>query len=139
MSGTHPPEEMVQLYVLTREACSPEAIGHIENCPDCRAAVAAYGLLSDELARQPVPEFNFDLTAVVMAGVQEINARERLDAAPAKQQKASAAGMAVMIVLVIGVPAWLFRKSAYFVFTDMSAVFYWVLLAAAAIIVGFFL
>jgi hypothetical protein len=47
--------------------------------------------------------------------------------------------MALLITLVIGVPAWLFRKSVYFVFTDMSADFYWVVLAAAGIVIGLFL
>ena len=139
MSGTHPLEEILQQYVLDRATCTPEEIGHIESCPDCRAAVSAYGLLTNELSGQPVPAFGFDLTAIVMERVQAARARERMAPAPVKQPKGSTAGMAAMIIFIIGVPAWLFRKSVYFVFTDMSAGFYWVLLAPAAIVVGLFL
>jgi anti-sigma factor RsiW len=130
MSGTHPSEETLQQYVLDRSACTRDDIAHIGVCPDCQAAVAAYGLLTDALAGQPVPAFAFDLVAAVM---------ERVEAARTPDRKSSTAGIWVLIALVIGVPAWLFRRSAYFVFTDMSAGFYWVLLAAAGVVVALFL
>jgi hypothetical protein len=130
MSGTHPSEASLQQYVLDRAACTQEDIGHIGSCADCQAAAAVYEMLAGVLKAQPAPAFNFDLTAAVIA---------QLDAPPRRKQKGGPALTAVLIALVIGVPAWLFRRSAYFVFTDMSADFYWVVLAAAAIVVGMFL
>jgi hypothetical protein len=130
MSGTHLSEESLQQYVLDRAACTQEEIGHFDACPDCQAAVAAYGVLGDVLKAQPAPAFDFDLTAAVIA---------RLEAPPRKIHQEGAVLTALLIGLVIGVPAWLFRKSAYYVFTDMSADFYWVVLAAAGIVIGLFL
>jgi anti-sigma factor RsiW len=130
MSGIHPSDEVLQQYVLDPSACTAEEIGHIGSCPNCREAAAAYGLLSDALKEQPAPAFDFDLAAAVMV---------RLEESPRRKSKESSVLTAVLIALVIGVPAWLFRKTAYFVFTDMSAEFYWVVLASAAIVVGFFL
>jgi hypothetical protein len=130
MSGTHPSEASLQQYVLDREACTQEDISHIGTCPDCRTAVAVYEMLAGVLKAQPAPAFHFDLAASVIA---------QLEAPPRRKMKEGSALTAVLIALVIGVPAWLFRKSAYFVFTDMSADFYWVVLAAAAIVVGMFL
>jgi anti-sigma factor RsiW len=139
MSGTHPSEEILQQYVLDRAACEAEAIDHIGSCGECRAAIAAYGVLTEALCSQPAPEFDFDLAASVIVRVREAKMREQAAVAPVRGRKSGAIGMVIMIALFVGVPAWLFRKSAYFVFTDMSADFYWVLLAAAAIVVGFFL
>ena len=139
MSGVHPSEESLQLYVLDRASCNPEEVGHIESCPECVAAVDAYRLLTSELEKQPLPEFDFDLAAVVLQQVTLIRSQDRRQSDPARERKRSSAAMAALILVVIGIPAWLFWKSAYFVFSDMSADFYWMLLAAAVIVVGLFL
>jgi hypothetical protein len=130
MSGTHPSEASLQQYVLDRAACTQEDIGHIGMCPDCRQAAATYGMLADALKEQPAPSFDFDLAAAVIT---------QLEAPPRRKHQEGVVPMALLITLVIGVPAWLFRKSVYFVFTDMSADFYWVVLAAAGIVIGLFL
>jgi len=130
MSGTHPSDEALQQYMLDPTACAPGEIDHMASCPVCREATAAYRVLADALKEQPAPAFDFDLAATVIA---------QLEAPPQPKRKEGAVLTAVLIALVIAVPAWLFRKTAYFVFTDMSADFYWVVLAAAGIAVGLFL
>ncbi|HET6255765.1 MAG TPA: hypothetical protein VFE32_16940 [Puia sp.] len=130
MSGTHPSDEVLQEFVWDPTACTAEAIDHIAGCPGCQEAVGAYRVLAAALKKQPAPAFEFDLAASVIA---------RIEAPPLKRRKEGSLLTTVLIVLIVGVPAWLFRKSAYFVFTDMSAVFYGVLLATAAIVVGLFL
>jgi anti-sigma factor RsiW len=144
MSGIHPSEEIVQQYVVDRPGCTAEQISHIAGCPECQAAVAAYVLVAEVLRKQPAPVFDFDLAGAV---IRQVEGAEGSGAfAPAKRavmdgniRKRGGVPMAVLIAAIAGVPAWLFRKSAYFVFTDMSAVFYWVLLAAAGIVVGLFI
>jgi hypothetical protein len=130
MSGTHPSEEMLQQFVLDRKTCSPGAISHIEGCPECRAATEAYAVVVEGLILQPRPTFNFDLAGAVVRRVREDRVEKR---------RSSAVPMAAMIALGAGVPAWLFRKSAYFVFTDMPALFYWAVLCTAAVVVGLFI
>lgn len=128
MNEKHPSEETLQQFVLERAACPAEEISHIERCPECLAVVAAYSALVNELSSQAVPTFDFDLAAAVIGKL------EKAAVPPAKTPKLTM----VLIAIFIVVPLWLFRRSAYFVFTDMPAVFYWLVLAAAAIVVGLF-
>lgn len=130
MNGTHPSEETLQQYVQDRPACTVEQIAHIGTCPDCQAAVEAYGMLADVLKAQPAPAFDFELATAVIA---------QLEMPPARKRSEGSLLTAALVALSIGIPAWLFRRSAYFVFTDMSAAFYLVLLAAAGVVVGLFL
>ena len=134
MSGTHPADEALQNYVLDRAACSQEESDHIGSCPHCQSLIALYGVLITELDRQPLPAFDFNLAAAVMERV-----RVRPDAVSTRERKSDIALAGTVILFVIAVPAWLFRKSAYFVFTDMSPEFYWSLLAVAGIVVGLFI
>lgn len=87
-------------------------------------------MLVGALKEQPAPAFDFDLAAAVIAQLEPPQRRTRQGASMLT---------AVIITVAIIVPAWLFRRSAYFVFTDMSAAFYGVLIAAAGIVFGFFL
>jgi hypothetical protein len=130
MSGTHPSDEALQQYVLEPSACAPGEIDHIAGCPDCRESAAAYRMLSVMLKEQPAAAFDFDLASAVIA---------QLEIPPQRKRGEGAVLTAILIAVVIGVPAWLFRKTAYVVFTDMSADFYWVVLAAAGVVVGLFL
>jgi anti-sigma factor RsiW len=131
MSGIHPSDEVLQEYVEGRSGCTPVEIDHIASCPDCQETMAAYRMLASALKEQPAPAFDFDLAAAVIA---------QLEVAPQrKKRKEGSALTAILIALTIALPAWLFRRSAYFVFTDMSAVFYWVVLVVAGLVVGLFL
>jgi|SRR6185437_5123066 len=129
MSRTHPSEEVLQQFVLEAVTCSAEEISHIESCPECQSTVATYKVLAGELAGLAAPAFDFDLVAAVIGQLEEAAAPQ------AKTPK----GTIVLIAAFIVIPLWLFRKSAYFVFTDMSAVFYGLVFAAAGIVVGVFL
>jgi hypothetical protein len=131
MSGIHPSDEVLQEYVEGRSACTPVEIDHIAGCLDCQGTIAAYRMLAGALKEQPAPAFNFDLASAVIARLE-----------PPRQVRKRREGSVLTAVLIAGViivPAWLFRRSAYFVFTDMSAAFYWVLLAAAGVVTAFFL
>jgi anti-sigma factor RsiW len=127
MSGIHPSDEVLQEYVEGRTACTPVEIDHIAGCPDCQGTIAAYRMLAGALKEQPAPAFDFDLAAAVIAQLEPPQQRTR---------QGGSVLTAVLIAVAIIVPAWLFRRSAYFVFTDMSAAFYWVLLAATGTVVG---
>jgi anti-sigma factor RsiW len=131
MNGIHPSDEVLQEYVEGRPACTQVEIDHIAGCPDCRETIAAYRMIASALKEQPAPVFDFDLAAAVIT---------RLEAPPQQRKRQEGSVLtAVLIAAAILIPAWLFRRSAYFVFTDMSAVFYWVVLIAAGLVIGLFL
>ena len=127
MSKAHLSAEELQQYILDKPECSPEDIAHVDSCPDCQAQVAAYTLLMKELGQQPTPVFGFDVSSMVLPQLAGTWATER------KVNRRTGWGMAALILVVAGVPAWLFRRSAYYVFTDISAVFLYLILAAAGV------
>lgn len=132
MSGAHLSEEELQQYILDRPACTPEDIAHLDGCPDCRARVAAYGLLMEGLGQQPAPVFGFDVSAMVMGQLAESPGVGQR-AAERRVERPTRMTTATLILLITAVPAWLFRKSAYYVFTDFPAIFLYLILAAAAV------
>jgi hypothetical protein len=141
MSGAHLSAEKLQQYILDRPACKPEDISHLDGCPDCQAQVAAYALLMEGLRQQPPPVFGFDVSAMVMRRLAESSVVDRRAEGMAErgaEQRAdrrTRLATAALILLVTAVPAWLFRKSAYYVFTDFPAVFLYLILAAAGVFV----
>ena len=139
MIRTHPSDEALQQFLLERSACPAEEISHIESCPECQAAVAAYSTLANELAGQAAPAFDFDLAAAVIGQLEGAPAPAATSPAPPTLASPVAALTIALIAAFVTVPLWLFRRSAYFVFTDMSAVFYGLVLTAAGIVVGLFL
>jgi hypothetical protein len=145
MSGAHLSPEELQQYILDKPGCAAGDIAHVDSCPECQAQVAAYTLLMAALSQQPVPKFGFDVSAVVMRRLTESSvagrgageAAERRIGRGAKRKadRFPRLATAALILLVTAVPAWLFRKSAYYVFTDISAVFLYLILAAAGVFV----
>lgn len=139
MSERHPSDEVLQQYVLNPVACTPEEIGHIGSCRGCQDSVAAYQLLAQALKEQPAPAFDFDLAATVIGKLEAGSQFTQLQAPPRQKWQKGSVLTAVLIILAIVIPGWLFRRSAYFVFTDMSAVFNWIVFIVAGLVVGLFL
>jgi hypothetical protein len=120
MIEAHPSDMELQQYVQDRTGCPVTVITHVEGCPHCRAAIAAYGQLFEALKQQPVPAFDFDVAALVMAKLPgERNFRWVI---------------AAIIFFGIAIPAYLFRKNAFYVFTGISTLFLALILAAAGVI-----
>jgi hypothetical protein len=138
MSGRHLSAEELQQYVLNRAACPAESILHVGACPVCQADVAAYALLMEGLGQQPRPAFDFDIAAAVM---ERLEAEPGIKATPEAEMAVRSRAdrpyryvMAIVIAAVTGIPAWLFWRSAYYVFTDVSAVFLYSILTMASAI-----
>src|ERR1700748_1405163 len=140
MSGVHPSDMELQQYVLDKLVCPADVLAHIDACAGCQAAVAAYRLLFGGLEEQPRPAFNFDASALVMEAIMSEAGRApkaegRQRSGGMEHQLSAGRGpvveritMAVIIALVGGIPAWLFRKNAFYVFTGVSAVFLYLML-----------
>jgi len=119
MKTAHPSDTELQQYAEDRVHCPEEVIMHVEGCPDCRAGVMAYATLFEGLDRQPAVAFDFDVTALVMAKLpRERNFRYVI---------------AGIIFFVIAIPAYLFRKNAFYVFTGISTLVLALILAAAGV------
>jgi hypothetical protein len=120
MKTAHPSDAELQQYAQDRVLCPEEVVMHVEGCPGCRASVMAYAMLFEGLDQQPAVAFDFDVTALVMAKLPgERNVRYVI---------------AAVIFFVIAVPAYLFRKNAFYVFTGVSTLFLALILAAAGVI-----
>jgi len=120
MKTAHPSDAELQQYAQDRVLCPEEVVMHVEGCPDCRASVMAYATLFEGLDRQPAVAFDFDVSAMVMAKLPgERNFRWVI---------------AAVIFFGIAIPAYLFRKNAFYVFTGISTLFLALILAAAGVI-----
>jgi hypothetical protein len=127
MNGVHPSDMELQQYVLDRSACLPDTLAHLDWCAECQAGIAAYGVLFGELTQQPGAAFDFDVEALVL---------ERVTAAQtSRKERRFNIMLGAMIFVIGGVPAWLFRKNAFYVFTGVSAFFLYLMLGAALMIV----
>src|ERR1700722_18997708 len=105
MKTAHPSDAELQQYAEDRVHCPEEVVMHVEGCPDCRASVMAYATLFEGLDQQPAVAFDFDVTGLVMAKLpRERNFRYVI---------------AGIIFFVIAIPAYLFRKNAFYVFTGI--------------------
>ena len=140
MNGLHPSDMELQQYVLDKIVCPADVLAHVDGCADCQAAIAVYGLLFGALEQQPRAEFNFDAAALVMERVMEEEAGAVEVAAgttPVKKRedRSFSFAMAGIIAIVGGIPAWLFRKNAFYVFTGVSAVFLYLMVGAALMFV----
>ena len=146
MNGLHPSDMELQQYVLDKIVCPADVLAHVDGCADCQAAIAVYGLLFGALEQQPRAEFNFDAAALVMGAVEAAEAgRAEAGRAPKAEgrqrsggmgrQRSDGLAMAAIIAIVGGVPAWLFRKNAFYVFTGVSAVFLYLMVGAALMFV----
>jgi hypothetical protein len=140
MSGAHLSAEELQQYILDKPECTPESIAHADSCLDCQAQVAAYTLLMKELSLQPPPTFGFDVSAMVLGqlAVESCDVRGEVERGGERKterrfNRRTSWGIAALILVVTGVPSWLFRRSAYYVFTDISAVFLYLILGAAVV------
>jgi len=121
MKTDHPSDAELQQYAEDRVLCPGEVVMHVEGCPDCRASVMAYATLFEGLDQQPAMAFDFDVTASVMAKLPgERNFRWVI---------------AVVIFFGVAIPAYLFRKNAFYVFTGISTLFLALILAAAGVFV----
>lgn len=129
MSGVHPSDMELQQYVLDKFVCPADVLVHVDGCADCQAAIAAYGLLFGELEQQPPAAFGFDASALVMEAVMA-----EAELTPSRKDTHFKYFMAGIILFITGVPAWLFRKNAFYVFTGVSAVFLYLMVGAALMI-----
>jgi len=127
MKNGHPKEKEIQEYVLNRSGCLPELAEHIESCMFCQEEVSTYQLLFSEIKKEPVAGFDFDVSELVMP---LLPSPEPLISA----DRFIAGFLVAFIVCCIGIPVILFNKNIIHMFSGISPVFIYMILASAALI-----
>jgi hypothetical protein len=124
----HPSEKEIQQFAINKFDCEPATILHIETCTDCMAEVSTYRLLFSEIRQQQKPEFDFDLSALVMPQLPKTKARVSPD-------QFISAFLVFFISCFVTIPVILFNKYIMNMFTDISPFFIYTIIGSATVIV----
>jgi len=71
MIAAHLTDAEIQLYVAEPEMTGDQLKMHIHDCVNCRTRAANYRLLFDGIHRQEKPQFDFDLSTLVLEQLPE--------------------------------------------------------------------
>jgi hypothetical protein len=71
MMTAHLTDAEIQLYVSEPEITGDQPKIHIQNCANCQAKAANYQLLFKGIHYQAKPQFNFDLSSLVLEQLPE--------------------------------------------------------------------
>ncbi len=66
MTTNHLSEKEIQQFALDKFSCRKEIAEHIDLCESCRTQAATYQLLFGEIKEQQKPDFDFDVSALVL-------------------------------------------------------------------------
>jgi hypothetical protein len=129
MINGHPREKEIQEYVLDRSVCSKDLIEHIESCQTCREEINVYQLLFTELKKEPKADFDFDVSELVMP---LLPSREPLISA----DRFISGFLVIFISCCIGIPVILFNRNIIHLFSGISPVFVYAIIASAVLIIS---
>jgi hypothetical protein len=127
MNTIHPSEKELQLYALDKSDCNPSILTHIESCADCIAEVSIYRLLFSEIKQQRKPEFDFDLSALVLSQLPRSQSSLSTD-------NIIVGFLVVFICFCIGIPAFMFRKIILNIFLDIPPFFIYPIIISTTLI-----
>jgi len=130
MINGHPSDRILQEYALDRSGVMAEIVTHIDACATCQAHVAAYRQLFTEVNRLPRPAFEFDIASLVLPQLPA--ARPGLS-----KDRILVFLLALLVIPVIGIPFYLLRRNIFYLFTDVSALFLYMMTGAALVILAF--
>jgi hypothetical protein len=71
MITAHLTDAEIQLYVAEPEMTSDQLKTHVQNCIDCQTRAANYQLLFNGIHDHAKPQFNFDLSTLVLEQLPE--------------------------------------------------------------------
>ena len=134
MTAKHLSDVELQQYALDKSNCTMGSITHINACASCQAEAAAYLVLFSRIKDQPKPVFDFDLSALVLEQLP--------NPIPAQSNRVwrfslSAWLLAILCMVIVGVPLYLFRINLWNMFAGISGVSTYIIFATAIFIVLF--
>jgi hypothetical protein len=62
----HITDNEVQQFVVDKQHCEIQIVGHIHTCDECKMKIEVYRSLITAIKQQPEPAFDFDLSALVL-------------------------------------------------------------------------
>jgi hypothetical protein len=119
----HPTEEQVHAHALD-PAASPAGIHqHIGSCETCQASASRYRILFSALRDQPEPVFDFDVAELVLSALPS----------PKTKRSWTPYLSVMMLVVITGIPIYLFKENIVNLFSGMSQFFAYVSVGSALI------
>ena len=67
----HLSDSDIQKFALHSNECDADILEHIQICEHCKSQVHAYGLIFSEIEEQSKPKFDFDLSELVLAKIEQ--------------------------------------------------------------------
>jgi hypothetical protein len=127
----HLTEDELQQYALDKSIVAPDAQEHLHHCEECTAKLAVYQLLITGINQQPVPTFDFDLSAAVIAQLPA-------QATKASTNKYPVAIFSLAVILLAGSLVYLYRDYLLVLFTNTNMAEYlgMIIITSIAIIQG---
>lgn len=127
MITAHLTDTEIQLYVAEPEIISDQLKTHVQNCVDCQTNIANYQLLFNGIHNQTKPQFDFNLTNLVLEQLPE----------PKRAFPWAAVLIAVFSVMLIASLALFFSSYIEATITSVSTVLIATAITAAVVILIF--
>lgn len=127
MITAHLTDTEIQLYVAEPEIISDQLKTHVQNCVDCQTNIANYQLLFNGIHNQAKPQFDFNLTNLVLEQLPE----------PKRAFPWAAVLIAVFSVMLIASLALFFSSYIEATITSVSTVLIATAITAAVVILIF--
>ncbi|NHA06926.1 hypothetical protein G7092_24190 [Mucilaginibacter sp. HC2] len=127
MITAHLTDTEIQLYVAEPETISDQLKTHVQNCVDCQTNIANYQLLFNGIHNQAKPQFDFNLTNLVLEQLPE----------PKRAFPWAAVLISVFSVMLIASLALFFSSYIEATITSVSTVLTATAITAAVVILIF--
>ena len=132
MVTRHLTDDELQQYVVDRQHCEMKIAEHIHICSECKMKAKIYQSLVTGIKQQPQPNFNFDLSALVV---------QRL---PSSEQKTNDRLLLWVLLFIgigfIGAIFYYFEGSFVYLFRGIAAIFiYMIVITALTVFTGLFI
>jgi hypothetical protein len=130
MKDTHLSELEIQEFVLNRSDSQADTLAHLQTCGHCRATAEQYRLLFTGIEDQVKPEFDFDLSELVLASVSTTKP-------PFKWTNSVVYGLSALGLFFIVLVLILFKENVSVIFNGFKKMTLYLLLATTLVIAGF--
>jgi len=125
----HLTDDEVQIFVVDKQNVEMRIIEHMHICTECRAKTEVYRLLISGIEQQPLPVFDFDLSASVLKQL------------PAPQPKATNEELVTWILVFVSIgfiagAVYYFRSYWASMFEGVATIFIYLITISAIMVIA---